>query len=72
MTRVKTNSNLLNSRIHEIKKLFIVSSEMADFSEEILESRAEYTDEFIEGLTKSADQVKKGKTFKVDSLAELI
>ena len=72
MAQTKTNTNSLNLKTTEAQRLFMLSSQMADFSEEILENRGVYNDEFIKGLTQSVDQVKKGKTFKIDSLAELV
>lgn len=72
MAQTKTNSNLLNLKTTEVQRLFTLSSQMADCSEEILENRGVYNDEFIKGIQQSVDQVKKGMTLKINSLAELV
>lgn len=54
-----------------IKELFVLSTRLADLSEEMLEDQGNYSDKFIAGLKKSQLEAKKGKLAQVNSLNDL-
>lgn len=61
----------VNISSRELHRLFELSLEIADITEDILELQSAYKKEFLRGLEKSLKEAKKGKTKKIDSLFEL-
>lgn len=55
----------------EIQRLFVLSSKIADMTEDFLEKRGEYSKEFLSGLKRSLVQARQGKLRKISSLRDL-
>lgn len=58
-------------RLNELYRLFLMSSELADSLEDILEEKSKYSRQFIQRLEKSLEQARQGKAQKINSLKEL-
>ncbi len=71
MPKTLPKKSKLSLRPAQIKKIFDLSSHLADFSEEILEDSGQFNKEFINGLNKSKADVKQGKIKELKSLAEI-
>ncbi len=56
---------------HELRRFFVITSQLADLAEDVLERRGEYSDEFLSGLNKSLKEAREGKLQEVRSLSEL-
>ena len=57
--------------IKRIKKIFYLSSELVEATEDILEEQGKYSDEFLSGLKKSLEEARQGKVTKISSLKDL-
>lgn len=55
----------------QVKRLFHLTSELADLTEEILEEKAQYSLSFLTGLKHSIKEASQGKVKKINSLADL-
>ncbi|MBI3588958.1 MAG: hypothetical protein HY093_00890 [Candidatus Liptonbacteria bacterium] len=72
VTAIKTKRNGGSKLgVNEVRKLFLVSSNLTDLLEDILESKGEYSTEFLSGLKKSLNEFKSGKVFRINSLSNL-
>lgn len=58
-------------KTQEVERLFTMSSELAEFTEDILAAHGAYRKEFITGLQTSLHQARSGKLIKANSLADL-
>lgn len=65
-TRQKTNIGTAR-----IKKIFALSAELAEVTEDILEEQGTYSDEFLAGLKKSLREARTGKLTRITSLRQL-
>ena len=55
----------------KVRQLFALSSSLADYTEDILESQGDYADEFISGLNQSLKEAEEGKLRQINSLRDL-
>lgn len=55
----------------KIKKIFDLSTELAEVTEDILEERGKYRAEFLAGLKKSLREARTGKLREITSLEEV-
>jgi cyclopropane fatty-acyl-phospholipid synthase-like methyltransferase len=70
ISSVKRSSSLTFDT-KKARRLFELSTELADFAEDILESRQEYSKEFVRGLRRSLKEARAGKLKKIASLSDL-
>ena len=71
MAQTITKNSSLILRPREVRKLFDLSSYLADLTEEWLESNGLYNREFIKGLKESEEDIKKGRIKKAKSLLKI-
>lgn len=55
----------------EVEKLFRLTYQIVDFSEDVLEKQQLYKKEFLRGLKRSVSDAKIGKLTKIESLIDL-
>lgn len=55
----------------KIKRLYKLSTELSELSEDILEDLGYFNDEFVEGVNHSLKEAKRGKLTKIESILEL-
>ena len=71
-TLINTNQlKTINVDLEQIRRLFTLSTQLADSAEDILESRGEYSDEFVSGLRQSLTDASQGNVKPISSLQEL-
>ena len=61
----------MNIGTAKIKKIFDLSAELAEVTEDILEERRNYRDEFLSGLKKSLREARTGKLTEITTLEDL-
>lgn len=64
-------SKTITLKSDEVKRLFALSSELADYTERILEESGEYTNEFRNGLEQSLQEADNGMVKQISSLNDL-
>jgi len=57
--------------LDEVRRLYTLSTELADATEDMLENQGTYAPEFITGLRQSLKEAKEGKLHAINSLADI-
>lgn len=55
----------------KIKRLYKLSTELSELSEDLLEDLGYFSDEFVRGIQRSLKEARQGKLTKIESLLEL-
>ena len=63
--------NTITLNLDEVRRLFRLSAELADVTEDILEQQGAYSEEFLSGLSRSLQEAREGNLRTVNSLADL-
>ena len=71
-TKIRNTDDVVTLKTSDARRLFTISSALADFIEGILENQGAYNKEFISGLQRSAKQAKNKNLIRIDSLIELL